>query len=426
MRTPKMLPFLALMLTLAPAGATDKEGGRATAQLPPAVPVQAVPAQPVPVFPGQTLPGAVDPATAVPTLSQMLMQAGSMYKASPSPASFAEFLRIFKAYIAQPGAQKLPAAALIRANPILSELGAKAIDAGSGRVWLFPRIASNHEVIVQWQDTKATTVIVGRRRPVKRVTYTTVSRMQSLALPQSIHLKEARVIGGEAGARLLVLVGDGSDGSIWLRAYKSVDGAWVEAPTQFESIPTFLTQNMSGTVHFRGSDMIFNVGRIVAAPGSSTRLPESESSTYRFWVKLVETGYALQKHVPDVAQFAVVRQFLEAVAANRTDIARSLLTDAKLLSIPKYVGVKGPSSSFRVVQMASPPSGAPRYRIITGQRADLIFEVARVKDKQVIRAIFIAPPDAFLQEIAKMLPTYDQLIPPPPPVDATAAEPKRP
>jgi hypothetical protein len=72
--------------------------------------------------------------------------------------------------------------------------------------------------------------------------------------------------------------------------------------------------------------------------------------------------------------------------------------------------------------MASPPSGAPRYRIVTSQRNDLIFEVARIKDKSMVRAIFIAPPDPFLQEISKILPTYDQVVPPvAAPTDTTAA-----
>jgi hypothetical protein len=361
--------------------------------------------------------------------SQFLSQAQLQFKNNPNPATFAEFMRVFKGFLASPGVSKTPAAAIIKANPVLSELGVRVTEAGSGRIWSFPRIPHGHEIVVQWHDTKAVVTFVGRRHR-KHVSYSTVSRMQALTLPPSVTLKDARVIGGEEGARYLVLVGDDSGSSLWLHAYKSVDGQWTSSPDHFSTIPSFLTENMSGRVTFRGSDLIFNVGRVVPPSGDqTTRLPEAESSTYRFWVKLTDTGYVLQRHVPDIAQFSAVRQLLDALAGNRTDVAKTLVTDSKLLSIPKYVGVRGPSSTFRVVQMASPPSGAPRYRIITGQRNDLIFEVVRIKDRStppvfspVVRAIFIAPPDPFLQEISKILPTYDQVVPAAPaPTDTTAA-----
>jgi hypothetical protein len=49
-----------------------------------------------------------------------------------------------------------------------------------------------------------------------------------------------------------------------------------------------------------------------------------------------------------------------------------------------------------------------------------------MKDRPIVRAIFIAPPDPFLHELARILPTYDQLVPPPAtPADMTAADAKR-
>lgn len=372
---------------------------------------------------------AVDGApAAVPTQSQFLAQAQAQFKANPNTGTFAEFLRVFKGFLAQPGMSKTPAAAIIKANPVLSELGAKVIEAGAGRLWIFPRIPYSREVIAQWFDTKATTTMVGRRHKIKRVTYTSISRLHSLVLPGEVTLKDARVLAGDEGARYLVLVGDEAGSRLWLHAFRTTEGQLVDSPNHFDSIPTFLTNNVSGKVAFRGPDLILTVGRVVPANGSqTTQLPEAESSTYRFWVKLTDSGYVLQRYVPDIAQFSTVRQFLEAIANNRTDVARSLLADSKLLSIPKYVGVRGPSSTFRVVQMASPPSGAPRYRIITSQKNDLIFEIARMKDRPIVRSIFIAPPDTFLQEIAKILPTYDQVIPPTAtPTDNTAAEAKHP
>jgi hypothetical protein len=404
---------------------------RSTVSQPAATPGKATPAQ-------TAVPGAA--AAAAPELGQMpgepaatpagpnpyLMQAGAALTANPSAATFAEFMRILKAMLAQPGMTKASADAIIKANPILQQLGVKVVSAGAGRVWTFPRISYTREVIVQWADTKTNVTYTGRRR-IRQVTHTTTPRIQSLILPASVALKDAHVIAGEQGAQYLVLVGDEGGTQLWLHAFKHVNGGWVDSPNHFDSIPSFLTTNTSGRVSFRGSDLIFNVGRVVPAAGTqATSLPEAESSTYRFLLKLTESGYVLQRHVPDLAQFGTVRAFLEAIANNRTDIARSYLADTKLLSIPKYVGIKGPSSTFRVVQMASPPSGAPRYRIITGQRNDLIFEVAKMKDRPIVRAIFIAPPDPFLHELARILPTYDQLVPPPAtPADMTAADAKR-
>jgi len=368
---------------------------------------------------------------------QYLGLAYGQYKAEPNPTTFQEFMRVFKAFLGQPGIHKTPAATIIKANAQLSELGVRAIEAGSGRIWSFPRIPYAHEVIAQWHDTKATITFVGRRRKVKHVTYTTIARMQSLILAPNITLKEARVIGGEEGARYLVLVGEEGGSALWLHAFKAVDGTWTDSPHHFSSIPSFLTENVSGKVVFRGADLIFSVGRLGSTDADhTTALPEAESSTYRFWVKLTENGYVLQRHLPDLAQFTTVRRFLEALANNRNDIAKSLLADPKLLSIPHYVGVKGPSSTFHVAEMASPRGGIPRYRIITNQKNDLIFDVGKtkfidlgkVKEKPVIKAIFIASPDSFLTEIAKILPSYDQLVPPPiaEPAETAATEAKHP
>ena len=364
-----------------------------------------------------------DAAAAPPQPNPYLQQAGAALQAAPSASSFAAFMQTLRNLLAQPSMAKQPSAAIIKANPILAQLGAKVVDASPGRIWTFPRISFTREVIVQWNDTKATTTFVGRRHKVKHVSYTVTPRIQSLVLPTTVVLKEARVLGGEEGARYLILVGDQEGSQLWLHAFRAQEGGWVDAPDHFASLPAFLTGNVSGRVSFRGNDMIFNVGRVVPPSGSqTTQLPEAESSTYRFLLKLTDSGYQLQRHVPDLTQFGTVRQFLDAVANNRTDVQKSLVADSKLLSIPRYLGMRGPFGAFKVVQMASPPSGAPRYRLVSGGRNDLIFEVAKMKNQPIIRAIFIAPPDQFLHEISGLLPTYDQLVPPPtPPAETNAA-----
>lgn len=386
-----------------------------------------IPAPPVmspPTYPGGMMPpGYGMMPVALPPPSQVLQQAFGAYKANPNPAAFTEFLRIFKILLNDPATHKLSAAAIIKANPVLAEAGAKPLDAGAGRVWTFPRMPFNRELIVQWADTKAQVSFVGRRHRIKKVTYATTWRMQSVYVPANVKVKEARVAAGPEGARALSLVGEENGSSLWLHAFKNVDGSWKDSPTQFDSIPAFLTQNVSGKVQFRGTDLIFLVGRVVAATTSESgiktgALPEADSSTYKFWLRLSENGYVLEHRLPDEEQYRVVLAFLHAVQQSHTDAAKTMLLDSKLVSIPRYVGVKNSSTAFKVVQMASPGGGSFRYRLVTFMKDDLIFDVAKIKDRMLIKSIFIAPADPFLQEIAKNLPQFDKISEPPPPKPA--------
>ena len=355
--------------------------------------------------------------------SVALTETFARYKANPSPEGFAEVVRTFKAFLGQNG--KISAAALIKSNPTLGDMGAKAINASGGRVWIFQRVPAANLAVVQWADTKANITFVGRRHRTKKVTYTSTWHTQEVSVPQNVALKDARVMSS-----LLVLVGDERGTSLWLRAFRPTENGWVESPSHFDSIPSFLRNNVSGKIGFRGPDLIFNVARVVpskveSGTGPST-LPEAESSTYKFLLHLTENGYVLDTRLPEEEQFGIVRQFMDAVASSRTDIAKSLLADPKLLSIPKYVGIRGKTSNFRVTEMASPPSGAARFRLVTGMKDDLIFDVGKYKEKTLVKAIFIAPPDNFLRDIAKLLIPFDRIAAAKPAEDAPseAAKPK--
>jgi len=223
----------------------------------------------------------------------------------------------------------------------------------------------------------------------------------------------------------LILVGSDKGTSLWLDSYKLNAGSFIESASWLESLPHFLTQNVSGKVTFRGADMIFSIARPVVTGkfGTTLKVAEADSATYKFWLHQTEGGYILMPHLPDEDQFQVVRQFLEALAANRTDAAKALLVEPTIVSIPKYVKVQGPSDNYRVAQLASPPSGVLRYRLITSGKDDLIFDVVTKKDKFLIRAIFIAPPDPFVQEIGKQFPAYSRLAPPIlPPASGTSTQ----
>jgi hypothetical protein len=355
-----------------------------------------------------------DQASAPPpaTASQALAQAYEAYRAAPTPASLAEVMRTFKHFVGTAGG-KVPAAALVKATPVLQQMGARAIGAGSGRIWTFSKLPENNEVVVQYADSKPIVTYVGRRHRTRRVSYALSWHIGSFILPAGVTLQEARILGTGEGQHSIVLVGSEQGSNLWLRTLKQGGGSWVETAGRLDSIPSFLTKGVSGRVSFRGPDLILNVARVVATRADSgpRTLPEADSSTYRFLLHYTDQGYVLMHQLPDEAQFGMVRAFLDAIAANRTDVAKSLLGDGRLLSIAKYVGLRGPSPSFRVVQMQSPPSGAARFRLLTGGKDDLIFEIGKVKDRTVIRALFIAPPDPFLQEIASQLPSYEKVAP---------------
>ncbi len=375
--------------------------------------------------PPGTTPGPGSGPGALPLLppsadgpSQLLTQSYDAYRTNPSPTTFSEVLKAFRQLVAQPALIRVPAGTLVKMFPVLQDLGAKAIDAGSGRIWIFTQVTSSHDGVIQWADSHSLVTFVGRRHKIKKVTTTTSWHTQLLSLPDGITLKEARVTGG-----YLVLVGEDHGSTLWVHAYRASDGTWNESASQLDSIPTFLKENVSGKIAFRGADLIFTVAHAVSGKAAgiiNQTIPEAESATYRFWLHLTENGYVLEQHLPNEEQFFLVRHFLEAIAGNRTDVAKSILADPRLISIPRYVGMQSMgTSTFRVIEMASPPSGVIRFRVITNGKDDLIFDIGRfrdkgaIKDRQAIKAIFVAPPDPWLQQLSKVLPVYDRLVPPP-------------
>ena len=361
--------------------------------------------------------GALTPEPEVNISAQNLANAYAAYKADPNPIAFNEVLHTFKNLLVDPIWLKQSGSAIIKHNPALIELGAKAIDAGGGRVFTFSRVNHSGEIIVQWVDQHPVTTIVGRRRKIKKITYVPHWRIQSLYLPPNVHVTSARVSGTEA-ARILTLVGDENGNSLWLHAFRRQDGVWKETASSLDSIPSFLVQNVSGKVAFRGSDLIFTVARLphmqLSGNGANQRaLPESDASTYIFLLRLTENGYVLEHRLPDEEHYRIVYHFLQAIAHAHTDVAKSLLVDSKLVSIPRYIGLQNVSAAFHVVQMPSPSSSIFRYRLVTTLKNDLIFDVGRVKDRQLIKGIFIAGSDPFLNEIARNLPLFDKITEPP-------------
>lgn len=376
----------------------------------------------------QSLPGtAPGDAQALQPLSAALVlsQNYAYFKANPTPDAFTPLLSAIEVYLSQPGMEKNHAAQVVRSNQALMDLGVKAYDSGNVKVFTFPKVTFSHTALVYYADVKTQITMVGRRHHIKRVTHTTVWRHDRLRLPNDVILKDARMAAAPDSPHVLVLVGDQAS-NLWLRAYDSAAGSLHENQQFFASIPTFLTIGVSGKVAFRGSDLIFMVARTAHASSAAGNglLPECDSSTYRFLLKMSPGGYVLDQHLPDEDRYLTVYQFLQNIATGNTDLARLILTDEKLISIPKYLGLTGRPSlgPFKVVEMAAPAAGVSRFRLVTFQKSDLIFDVtrgkdrtdpARMRERNLIRAIFIAPQDPYLLEIARTLPTYERSLEPP-------------
>lgn len=352
-----------------------------------------------------------------------LAQLGTDYKNAPDEMSWGRFWIYLRDVLASPAYVMADTQAILAANPILSDLKVKVNETGLAhtRVWSFPRSNESHAVILQTPG------------------HTTV-----LPLPQSVAFREARITGAwgatpaaapahghpvaaphpAVGPRYLIIMGsDRVSSSLWFHSYKFAEGQLIEAPEVFASLPAFFTQNVSGTASFSGNDIVLSV-QPPAAPKvekaeeeqtgtvkDTISKPRKEvaSAGYKVVLKFVGGKYLLAGKLPDDAPFSVALNFAQAVAMNRPDVARAWLIDPKLISIPKYLGIIGKvNPPMRLVTMTGAGSSS-RYRLITSGKDDLVIEVGRIlspgrlKGQLAVRAIFVAPPDAFAQKLSGTL-----------------------
>lgn len=329
------------------------------------------------------------------------------YRSNPDEANFRQILEAVKLLLGHPSSIKLSAAMLVKDNPSLQELKPKVIEASGVRVWTFPRSPQKYQVIVQWLDSKQTSVALPHHR--KKVVTTSSVHQQIMVLPEFVTVRDAGFVNN--GQRLLVLAGEGENSSLWVMSYRQAEGVWTKSPEYLSSLPSFLIKDVSGHITFRNQDMIFNVARMVEeidSTGVKRNMPEAESATYQFWLKLSESGYYIVPNLPDEDSFRTVVQFMQAIQQGRTEAAKALLVDSRIVSLLKYVGLTGKplDPAAKVVQMSLPPSKGQRFRLINIGKDDLIFDVAKIKGVSLIKAIFAASPDPFLQETGKYFPAY--------------------
>ncbi|HEY9787917.1 MAG TPA: hypothetical protein V6D17_21190 [Candidatus Obscuribacterales bacterium] len=369
----------------------------------------------------------VDSAPQPPTpVYPALMTAIQEYNHEPNAATWDRVILHLRELLVNPQFSRLDAGSIVKANAGLSELGLKVIDAGGARVWTFPNVTYAQAVLVSWQQITATTATrPGRRRPVKVVVTSSSPRVQSLTIPASVMLNDARIVHrvvfepappgkprkvkSDGGRNLIFAGNDRTSGLIWLKALKLAEGKWYDSAEVLSGIPPFLLQNVQGRASFAGSDLILNIAAQRTGGDETAKKPQrSQAGSYKIVLKLQNGRYVLEGKSPDEGPIAIVHQFLAAVRQGRHDLAKAWLVDGKLAAIPGYLNLYGKTDKqYRVIAMANPASGGSRFRVITFGKNDLILDVGTIKKMEAgkprffnaIKGVFVAPPDPFAQRL---------------------------
>ncbi|HEY9733110.1 MAG TPA: hypothetical protein V6C89_14430 [Drouetiella sp.] len=350
---------------------------------------------------------AADPASNPAVARQIALSAAvKQYKAKPDSYSWDSVWKVVRDILSQPATVKAPASAILASYPGLSELGVSVIDGEGSRVWAFPKVSDNQNVMLQWSGAVATTVQrpVGRRHKiVSQVAVTTVPHSQVLQIPAGVVLNDAHLA---TGAHALTLTGNmRGSGAVWLQGYKNIEGQWTETGDVFSSIPPFLTQNLVGKASFSGNDLVLTVGGAKTAAGKA----QPTSSGYKIVLHYVDGHYSLDARTNEEGPALVALQFIQAVQQGHSDLAKGWLADPRLISIPKYIGLnRSAGLPFKIIAMANPGTGAFRYRCMTFEKNDLIMDIGKVKNQWAVKALFIAPPDPLAQKLVGSLPAPEK------------------
>ncbi len=364
-----------------------------------------------------------DPAAEESLASAELSAAAQNFKGNANELSWSDVFKALKVLLVKPQAGHTSPASLIKQNPLLNDLGVKVVAAGSAHLWTFPRIQQCQAILVQWNDTKVTSVPGGRKGKTASVV---VSRVEPLSLPSGVTLKDARVmeIGNpteKTKAKYLICVGSKPDGSaLWLGSFRAAADGWHENNEPLTGIPPFLMSNISGIIGFSGQDLIVTIAPTLSKavaeqePAKSTaRLPESPASGYKLVLRLIGGKFTLEGSAIDNTPYNAVYQFVHAISQGRTDLAKAWLVDPSLISIAKYIGLasKPGETPARIINMSNANLNSYRYRLVTFERYDLIFEVTKSKQQWAIKAMFVAPSDPLLQKVARSLQPPESKLP---------------
>jgi hypothetical protein len=382
------------------------------------------------------------------------------YKDSPDDVTWGKYFTYLRDVLVSADFSQANPADLIAANPSLNDLHVKVIDAGAKNMhlWSFPSIVESHAVIfatpgktmaiplplsivlrdgrivpssfaapAAWAATTKITVKGKGKKGTKIVRF--VRSGKSGKSGRAMAASTSAGVGNSAalssfGKYLVLIGGDRQTNALWLKGFKLSEGPLAEAPELFASLPLFFSQNVSGKAGFSGSDIVLTIQpparpanlvkdpdekpeMVIQANGKSMPVKPTNAAVagYKVMLKYMGGKFALAGHLPDDAPLAIALAFAQNICAGRSDVAKAWLVDAKLVSIPKYLGLIGRTTPpMRLVAMSG-ASGA-RYRLITSAKDDLIIDVGRIttpgkmKGQLAIKGLFIAPPDPYAAKLA--------------------------
>lgn len=354
------------------------------------------------------------------------------FQKQPNELTWQAVFQSVKVLLSDLRSGRAASALLIKANPELQDLELKVLPAGGAELWTFPKIVQARELLVRWQETRAR----APARAGRPGALTVASRVQSLYWPTNVAIGEARIIDvpgpralpGETtrdkklvaassaakqkieGGRFLVILGS-AGGNLWIKSFKLAADGWKENQQLLSGIPPYLLSNVKGKLSFSGSDLSLTI----QPPG--TRAPEHAiagpagepaSPSYKLALRLVNGRYALEGKAVEDTPYNAVYQFTQALLAGRLDVAKAWLVDPKLITVARYVKLSGNSpGAMRILNMSGPPAGTYRFRLVTFEKNDLVLDVVKSKTLWAIRAIFVTPADALIQQIARDLPAAE-------------------
>lgn len=363
--------------------------------------------------------------------SAVLGEAVQAYLAAPSDVTWAECARALSAFFSDPAIARAEPGLLSRSNQSLSALGARCLESGPLKVWAMEKATHAQSVLV---------VLADARHPANtRTEPAGAAKVEALPLPPAVSLRDIRLFdfrppapapkraapakakAAEADSgrkavsgRYVVLAGrDRASGLVYLKSYRLEKTGWKESSEPLSAIPPFLLVNLPSSAYFAGPDLILvlNPQGLKPASAPAQSVPQNgESGSHKLCLRLVDGRYMLEGKAAEDTPYNAASQFVQAVLAGRSELAKGWLMDPRLASIPRYLGLATRTNAAgpRIIGMAGPGQGVHRFRLVTFDRDDLIIDVARSKTLWAIKALFVAPADPLIQKVARSLPAPEK------------------
>lgn len=328
-----------------------------------------------------------------------LQSLGKAYRVNPTSSSWLNYINAFKSHVKEPLASKSTGSQIIKANPSLKDFRVQIFNAGGGRIWHFPNATGNRVLYLQigqalHQIDYDDNVNISGAKIVRSVITTT--KVVRTRRRRRVRKRVVKV----SGPQYLILAGTNRiNGTIWLKSYKPYDGRYVPTFDPFSQIPPYLLKNVSGQVSFSGNNIVMAVS--ASDKQKDSKLPKPNSTSYRIVLTNSAGKYHLAGSSSSNQPVSIITQFVNSIRNNRIDLAKAWLHEPDLVSIPKYIGLVGTNKEkpFKLVTMAQPKHGGPRYRLVTYQKHDLIIDVGKKRGRLAIKGLFIAPPDPLSKKL---------------------------